>query len=333
MDTKLDTKLDTASNTSPIIKVGLITQNIDVDSLINEYVEFVVDGNADVDVSDNLQPNIEVNDNISITAAEIEIDIDMDMDMATYKNNIIDITKSSLDNKQLPSQIPNQTPNAISTYRKIISSILELYRKYGTTIIDKHYNNTLFNRELVSKSLTQYSIGCAINTCNSREIIFYNDSNRNLITVVAFLSNLGFVLLNTNKNESSETDSYCVPDNVCENPYKLASAYLKNIGMPDTICNLVEHILEIKIYNSRKAISAGVSSYYDNQLECVKALIDSNNLGYDADNFKDIEKIENFELLMAIDKCMHEHVGNCRENEIDLYLNGFIKPNMIGVMG
>jgi hypothetical protein len=159
--------------------------------------------------------------------------------------------------------------------------------------------------------------------------------------VVAFLSNLGFVLLNTNKNESSETDSYGVPDNVCENPYKLASAYLKNIGMPDTICHLVKHILEIKIYNSRKAniidvdarVSANVSTYYDNQLECVKALIDSNNLGYDADNFKDIEKIENFELLLAIDKMMQNHVGNCRENEIDLYLTGFIKPKMIGVIG
>jgi hypothetical protein len=139
--------------------------------------------------------------------------------------------------------------------------------------------------------------------------------------------------LNTNNNESSETNSYGVPDNCISNPYKLASAYLKNIGMPDTICNLVEHILEIKIYNSRKAINEGVSTYYDNQLECVKALIDSNNLGYDADNFKDIEKIENFELLVAIDKMMQNHVGNCRENEIDLYLNGFIKPKMIGVMG
>ena len=57
LDTKLDTELNTASNTSPIIKVGLITQNIDVDSLINEDVEFDVDANADVDVSDNLQPN------------------------------------------------------------------------------------------------------------------------------------------------------------------------------------------------------------------------------------------------------------------------------------
>lgn len=336
----MDTELHTASNTSPIIKVGLITKNIDIESLINEDVEFVVDVNADVnadvDVSDNLQPNIEVNNNILITTSEIKIDMVMVMDMATDKNNIIDITKSSLDNKKLSNEISNQISNQIPTHRKIISSILELYKKYGNTIIDKHYNNTLFNRELVSKSLTQYSIGCAINTCNSREIIFYNDGNRNLITVVAFLSNLGFVLLNTNKNESSETDSYGVPDNGCENPYKLASSYLKNIGMPDTICNLVEHILEIKIYNYRKAINVGVSAsmttYYDNQLECVRALIDSNNLGYDADNFKDIEKIENFELLMAIDKCMHEHVGNCRENEIDLYLNGFIKPKMVGVM-
>jgi hypothetical protein len=262
----MDTELYTESNTSPIIKVGLLTQNIDIESLINEDVEFDVEER-------NEKPNTDKKDITDTT----------------------DITNSSLDNKKLSNDIPNDIPNQISSqipiHNKIISSILELYRKYGTTIIDKHYNNTLFNRELVSKSLTQYSIGCAINTCNSREIIFYNDSDRNLITIVAFLSNLGFVLLNTNNNESSETNSYGVPDNCISNPYKLASAYLKNIGMPDTICNLVEHILEIKIYNSRKAINEGVSTYYDNQLECVKALIDSNDLRYDADNFKDIEKI------------------------------------------
>lgn len=329
MDSESNTELDTESNTSPIIKVGLLTQNIDIESLINEEVEF------DADVSDNLPSSIEVKDSISITTAKIDMDMDMDIDiaMATDKQN------SYLDN--------NRTPNVFSTHHNIISCILELYKKYGKTIIDKHYNNTLFNRELISKSLTQYSIGCAINTCNSRDIIFYNDSNRNLITVVAFLSNLGFVLLNAKNVEPNPSllDGMCVnphnyealwthdvPNNVCANPYKLASAYLKNIGMPDTICNLVEHILEIKIYNSRKAISAGVSSYYDNQLECVKALIDSNNLGYDADNFKNIEKIENFELLVAIDKCMSEYVGNCRENEIDLYLHVFIKPKMISVM-
>jgi hypothetical protein len=55
-------------------------------------------------------------------------------------------------------------------------------------------------------------------------------------------------------------------------------------------------------------------------------------LRYDADNFKDIEKIENFELLLAIDKMMQNHVGNCRENEIDLYLNGFIKPKIVCIM-
>ena len=303
----MDTELYTESNTSPIIKVGLLTQNIDIESLINEDVEFDVEER-------NEKPNTDKKDITDTT----------------------DITNSSLDNKKLSNDIPNDIPNQISSqipiHNKIISSILELYRKYGTTIIDKHYNNTLFNRELVSKSLTQYSIGCAINTCNSREIIFYNDSDRNLITIVAFLSNLGFVLLNTNNNESSETNSYGVPDNCISNPYKLASAYLKNIGMPDTICNLVEHILEIKIYNSRMTINAGVSTYYDNQLECVKALIDSNDLRYDADNFKDIEKIENFELLLAIDKMMQNHVGNCRENEIDLYLNGFIKPKIVCIM-
>lgn len=307
MDTELYTELYTESNTSPIIKVGLLTQNIDIESLINEDVEFDVEER-------NEKPNTDKKDITDTT----------------------DITNSSLDNKKLSNDIPNDIPNQISSqipiHNKIISSILELYRKYGTTIIDKHYNNTLFNRELVSKSLTQYSIGCAINTCNSREIIFYNDSDRNLITIVAFLSNLGFVLLNTNNNESSETNSYGVPDNCISNPYKLASAYLKNIGMPDTICNLVEHILEIKIYNSRMTINAGVSTYYDNQLECVKALIDSNDLRYDADNFKDIEKIENFELLLAIDKMMQNHVGNCRENEIDLYLNGFIKPKIVCIM-
>ena len=303
----MDTELYTESNTSPIIKVGLLTQNIDIESLINEDVEFDVEER-------NEKPNTDKKDITDTT----------------------DITNSSLDNKKLSNDIPNDIPNQISSqipiHNKIISSILELYRKYGTTIIDKHYNNTLFNRELVSKSLTQYSIGCAINTCNSREIIFYNDSDRNLITIVAFLSNLGFVLLNTNNNESSETNSYGVPDNCISNPYKLASAYLKNIGMPDTICNLVEHILEIKIYNSRMTINAGVSTYYDNQLECVKALIDSNDLRYDADNFKDIEKIENFELLLAIDKMMQNHVGNCRENEIDLYLTGFIKPKIVCIM-
>jgi hypothetical protein len=184
------------------------------------------------------------------------------------------------------------------------------------TAMSQHKTKIGFNTELIHKTLLQYSIECVLNTCNSHDIIFYNDNDRNLISTIAFLSNLGFVLLNANKNEG-------VPNNIIANPYKLASVYLKNIGMPDTICYLVEHILEIKIYNSRNAIIAGMSDYYNNQLECVKTVIDSNDLGYNADNFKDIEKIENFELLMAIDKCMSEHVATCRENEIDLYLYGF----------
>ena len=297
-------------NTDPIIKVSILTQNIDIniDNIINEDLDF--------DESDNLLPHC-TEISYSITTTSIEISIDK--------------INKTLDN--------NQISNPISNTHKIIYSILELYRKYGNTIVSHHKTKIGFNTELICKSLLQYSIECVLNTCNSHDIIFYNDNDRNLISTVAFLSNLGFVLLNANKNESTETNSYGVPNNIIANPYKLASTYLKNIGMPDKLCYLVEHILEIKIYNSRKAnnagvsasVSASVSDYYNNQLECVKTVIDSNDLGYNADNFKDIEKIENFELLMAIDKCMSEHVGHCRENEIDLYLYGFIKPKMVGV--
>jgi hypothetical protein len=306
-------------NTESIIKVSILTQHIDVNILINEDLDF--------DESDNLLPHYtEIINSITTTTIEIAKEITMDKTNKTLDNN----------------QFSNQFSNPISNTHKIINSILELYRKYGNTIVSQHKTKIGLNTELIYKSLLQYSLECVLNTCNSHDIIFYNDNDRNLISTIAFLSNLGFILLNANKNKD-------VQYNIIANPYKLASVYLKNIGMPDTICYLVEHILEIKIYNSRKAnntsVSAGVnagvnasmSDYYYNQLECVKTVIDSNDLGndleYNADNFKDIEKLENFELLMAIDKCMSEHVGHCRENEIDLYLYGFIKPKMIGVMG
>jgi len=286
-------------NTESIIKVSILTQHIDVNILINEDLDF--------DESDNLLPHYtEIINSITTTTIEIAKEI------------TIDKTNKTLDN--------NQFSNPISNTHKIINNILELYRKYGNTIVSQHKTKIGFNTELIYKSLLQYSLECVLNTCNSHDIIFYNDNDRNLISTIAFLSNLGFVLLNANKNEG-------VPDNIIANPYKLASLYLKNIGMPDTICYLVEHILEIKIYNSRKAIIAGMSDYYNNQLECVKTLIDYNDLGYNANNFKDIEKLENFELLATIDKCMSEQVPTCRENEIDLYLNRFIKSKLISVIG
>jgi len=289
-------------NTESIIKVSILTQHIDVNILINEDLDF--------DESDNLLPHYtEIINSITTTTIEIAKEI------------TIDKTNKTLDN----NQFSNQFSNPISNTHKIINSILELYRKYGNTIVSQHKTKIGFNTELIYKSLLQYSLECVLNTCNSHDIIFYNDNDRNLISTIAFLSNLGFVLLNANKNKD-------VPDNIIANPYKLASVYLKNIGMPDTICHLVEHILEIKIYNSRNAIIVGMSDYYNNQLEYVKTAIDNNDLGYNADNFKDIEKLENFELLMAIDKCMSVNVATCRENEIDLYLYGFIKPKIIGVM-
>jgi len=289
-------------NTESIIKVSILTQNIDFEILINEDLDF--------DKSDNLLPHCaEITD--SITTTEIQLNI-------------------TLDNKQISNSISNSISNPISNTHKITNSVLELFRTYGNIIVSQHKIKIEFNNiVLIHKSLIQYSIECSINTCNCYDIIFYNDNDRNLISTVAFLSNLGFVLLNAKYFEGIPDN---IPNNLIANPYKLASVYLKNIGMSDRICHLVEHILEIKIYNSRKAINAGSSQYYDNQLECIKTVIDCNDLGYNADNFKDIEKIENFELLLAIDKYMQNHNGQCRENEIDLYLDRFIKPKMISIM-
>lgn len=286
-------------NTDSIIKVSVLPENIDIDNLINEDINF-----------DKINSII-----------------------TTTTNIIIDKTNKTLDNNPIYNQpISNPISNPpISNPHKISNSILDLYRKYGNNIVSQHNINIGFQKEPINKSLLQYSIDCVINTCNSHDIIFYNDNDRNLITTIAFLSNLGFVLWNA-KNANANM-IYDIPHNIIANPYKLASVNLQNIGVPYTICHLVEHILEIKIYNSRKAQIAGMSNYYDNQLGCVKTLIDYNDLGYNANNFKDIEKLENFELLATIDKCMSEQVPTCRENEIDLYLNRFIKSKLISVIG
>ena len=290
-------------NTDSIIKVSILTENIDIDNLINEDINF------------------EKSNSIITTTTKI----------------VIDKTNKTLDNNPIYNPPIYNPPiynppiyNPISKPHNIINSILDLYRKYGNNIVSQHKTKIGFNTELINKSLLQYSIDCVINTCNSHDIIFYNDNDKNLINTIAFLSNRGFVLWNAKNADVNII--YDIPHNIIANPYKLASVNLQNIGMPDTICHLVENILEIKIYNSRKAQIAGLCDYYDNQLECVKTLIDFNDLGYNANNFKDIENIENFKLLMVIDKCMSGNVGNCRENEIDLYLDRFIKSKMIGIM-
>jgi hypothetical protein len=290
-------------NTDSIIKVSILTENIDIDNLINEDINF------------------EKSNSIITTTTKI----------------VIDKTNKTLDNNPIYNPPIYNPPiynppiyNPISKPHNIINSILDLYRKYGNNIVSQHKTKIGFNTELINKSLLQYSIYCDIKTCNSHDIIFYNDNDKNLINTIAFLSNRGFVLWNAKNADVNII--YDIPHNIIANPYKLASVNLQNIGMPDTICHLVENILEIKIYNSRKAQIAGLCDYYDNQLECVKTLIDFNDLGYNANNFKDIENIENFKLLMVIDKCMSGNVGNCRENEIDLYLDRFIKSKMIGIM-
>lgn len=309
--------MDTELNTETIIKVYIPNQTIDIEKLI-------IEENLDLCEDDNTLPvnmNMDANESIMINKT----------DKKTDKQT------NAIDNKNISNQI-NQiykqpTNEKLSNHSKIVKSILELYKKYGTNILSQHNIKIGFYTEIITQSLLQYSIDCAINTCNSHDIIFYNDSNRNLFIIVAFLSNLGFILLNAKHIEPNTSLLDDISDCCILNPYKLASQYLKNIGMPYIVCHLVEYFLEIKIYNSRRAINSGISEYYDNQLDCVKTLIYSNDLGYNSDNFKSIENIENFDLITMIDKCMQNSKGNCRENEIDLYLNGFIKPKMISVMG
>lgn len=293
--------MDSNISTESIIKVSILAQKIDVKILINDDLDF--------DEGDNLSPKNRIIDK-NITTTEINVFIDT-FDKYPYNKELMEIS------------------NQIKNKYKTVENILDLYRKYGYIII----NNKELMKEISSVSLIQYSINCVINSCNSNEIIFYNNSDRNLIITVAFLSNLGFMLLNVNKTNNILLDnvdlcSYGVATNIIENPYKLASIYLKNIGVKDKVCNLIEYILEIKIYNCIKEKLNGIKKYYNNQVDYIRKLIDTNNLGYDIDNFKDIEKLENFKFMEVIDKCMCQNIGNCKENEINLYLNEFIKPKL-----
>lgn len=183
----------------------------------------------------------------------------------------------------------------INTHKKIVDDILELYIKNGQHKVSEYTVSTLYSTDTYSKTLLQYSIDCATNINNSKDILFYHDKIRDLICCIAFLSNIGLIL---GEGTSSE--------------------YLSKNGWPPIICKLVDNVFPIMAYHSSKG-----------NIKCIQDIIDK------IDNIDKIDKIDNLEykeLSFVINKCMQNKVCNTRKAETECYLYEYIRPKLINVL-
>jgi len=188
---------------------------------------------------------------------------------------------------------PNTTnKTTITSHKIIVDNILELYIKNGQHKVSEYTICTAFSTDKYSKTLLQYSIDCALNVVNSRDIIFYHDKIRDLICVIAFLSNLGLILGGGD-----------------------VSKYLRENGWPDVICKLVNNVFPIMAYHSSK----------DN-IKCIQEIIDGLR------GNENIDTLEYKELSLVIHKCMKTRICNTREKETECYLNEYIKPKLVMVL-
>jgi len=199
-------------------------------------------------------------------------------------------------NDLIKSYTTNKT--TIDNHKEIVDDILELYIKQGQIKVSEYTERTVFSTDTYPKTLLQYSIDCALNVANSRDIIFYHDKIRDLFCAIAFLSNIGLILGGGNAWSSDS-----------------ASKYLRENGWPELICKLVDNVFPIMAYHSSK----------DN-IKCIQEIIDGLR------EKENIDTLEYKELSFVIHKCMQTRICNTREQETECYLYEYIKSKLVMVL-
>ena len=256
-------------------------------------------------------------------------------------------------------QTKNTDTTAINT---IANTIIDLFKSHHThnnkesnniqTYYNNYYNNTdeyddlkqlsthtikttklLKTAKLLktdNKSLLKYSIECMLNSSNSTDIIFYNIYIQDLICVISFLSNLGYIL----SNDIMDTDN--IANNPCNpyNPFMLAYTYLLDLGVSPTICELINNLLYINIDNYK---NNNILNYNNIQIKSLEQLKNIEHPEYNNDNNNNNnnnnnDNNDNYELLNIIHNCMNTRLMNIYEHDINLYLNGYVKHKLIKVL-
>ena len=127
----------------------------------------------------------------------------------TIANTIIDLfkthhTHNNKDNNNIQTYYNNYYNNTdeYDDLKQLSTHTIKPLKPLKTY---KHYKTD-------NKSLLKYSIECMLNSSNSTDIIFYNIYIQDLICVISFLSNLGYIL----SNDIMDTD------NIANNPFMLA---------------------------------------------------------------------------------------------------------------
>jgi hypothetical protein len=223
-------------------------------------------------------------------------DTEYNLDEKKKKNTATLPIYHSKFNDLIKSYTTNKT--TIDNHKKIVDDILELYIKHGQNKVSEYTVRTVFFTDTYPKTLLQYSIDCALNVVNSRDIIFYHDKIRDLFCAIAFLSNLGLILGGGN--------AWCSDS---------ASKYLRENGWPELICKLVDNVFPIMAYHSS-----------NDNIKCIQEIIDGLREN------ENIDTLEYKELSLVIHKCMQTKVCNTREQETECYLYEYIRQNLINVL-
>jgi hypothetical protein len=191
--------------------------------------------------------------------------------------------------------------NTINKHKQMVDTILELYTNNGIHNVDTYTIKKAFEIETFNKTLLQYSIDCVLNVVNSRDIIFYHDKIRALISGVAFLSNLGLILGN--------------------GTYINCSDYLRMNEWPELIIKLVNNVYPIMKLHSSK----------DN-IKCIQTIIDTMDKIDTMDTLDTNGILEYREIGDVIYNCMQTKICNIRKNETEIYLYEYIRPILITIL-
>ena len=243
----------------------------------------------------------------------------------TIANTIIDLFKShhTRNNKDSNKDSNNEINNIQTYYNNYYNNTDEYddLKQLSTHTIKplkplktyKHYKTD-------NKSLLKYSIECMLNSSNSTDIIFYNIYIQDLICVISFLSNLGYILSkNIMDTDNNPYNPY--------NPFMLAYTYLLDLGVSPTICDLIKNLLYINIDNYK---NNNILNYNNIQIKSLEQLKNIEPPEYN--NIDNNNNNDNDELLNIIHNCMNTRLMNIYENDINLYLNGYVKHKLITVL-
>jgi len=244
----------------------------------------------------------------------------------TIANTIIDLFKTHhTHNNKDSNNDSNKEINNIQTYYNNYYNNTDEYddlKQLSThTIKTTKLLKTAKLFKTDNKSLLKYSIECALNSSNSTDIIFYNIYIQDLICVISFLSNLGYIL----SNDIMDTDNIA---NNPYNPFMLAYTYLLDLGVSPTICELIKNLLYINIDNYK---NNNILNYNNIQIKSLEQLKNIEPPKYNNNN-NDNDNNNNDELLNIIHNCMNTRLMNIYENDINLYLNGYVKHKLITVL-